>query len=790
MNRRTLSAVVTGILVLVSAGTLPAARTQTFLETSQEDFGGGEAAGIVWTSLGTLRLGRALESVLADTVGVDYVADLVEAPGGAVYAVTGGDGRLYRIEGKKAELFATIPDAYLFSAVADPKGVLYVGSGGSKGRIFRVEPQPQGPPKVQAIFEDKNTKYVWDLAWLGPETLAAATGDQGKVFRVTTAGKSEVLLDSEAKHVLCLAAGKDGALYAGTDGPGLVYRWAEKKAFILYEAEEPEITCLAVDAKGNLYAGASSGTGGRTGGVQVTVEPTIRVLPPKEPEPTPEPAKKDAGGPPEEPASPPEKAAGPEKGEAPAEPAARTPAAPAQSLADRLRDAMMQAARRAGARPTPSAPSRGTGASVYRITPEGIATRIFEGKDKMLLALAVADGRLLVGTGQEGRIHEVDLGDSTEETCIADVDPKQVMALAVTSDGRILAGTASQGRVYVLSKGYAAQGTYTSRAYDAGGSARWGALDWRGTAPPGCQVALQTRTGNVKDPEKGLWSPWSKDLAKAPARIESPAARFIQFRVTMKTASEAATPVLEQFEGAYLRANEPPKITAIASPQRAGQDPQAQAAARMRQMMQARARPEGAPGGQPQPPPQPAPQPMTLLQWQAEDPNGDSLRFNLYFRGQGEPLWILLEEDLLQPQFAWDTTTVADGWYEVKVVASDRADNPAEDAQEAWRVSDPILVDNTAPVFESVQVTPAADGLEVLVKARDAASRIVEAAYTVDSSTEWHVLAPTDRLFDSSEEQFRFKAAGLSEGPHRLAVRVSDQAGNTGHASRTVQAPK
>jgi hypothetical protein len=787
-------ALTAGLLVLLSAAPLAAARTQTFLETNQEDFGGGEAAGIVWTSLGTLRLGRAVENLLADTLGVDYVADLVEAPGGIVYAVTGGDGRIYRLEGKKAELFATLPDAYLFCGVADPKGVLYVGSGGTKGRIFRVESPKVGEVKIDTLFEDPETKYVWDLAWLAPDTLAAATGDQGKVLQVTTAGRNEVLFDSEAKHILCLAAREGGTLYAGTDDPGLVYRWADKKAFILYEAEEPEITGLALDAQGNLYVGASSGTGGRAGGIQIAPEPAIKVTPPKEPEAAPEMLKKDAGppkDPAEEGAANPPAPAGSGTGFQPVnhgQDAHATSSAPTQSLAERLRDAMRQAARRTGARPSPAGPSRGTGSSVYRIAPDGIVTRIFQGKDRMLLALALADGRLLIGTGQEGRIHEVDLGDSTEETCIADVDPKQVMALAATADGRVLAGTASQGRVYVLSKGHAAQGAYTSRAYDAGGSARWGTLDWRGTVPPGCQVSLATRTGNVKDPEKGLWSPWSKEMTKAPAKIEGPAGRFIQFRVTMKTGRDDATPVLEQYEAAYLRVNEPPRITAITHAQPQGQDPRAQALQRMRQMMAARGRPEGGSGAPPPAAPQPAPQPLLLLQWQAEDPNGDALRFDLSFRGQGEPVWIPLEKDLLQPQFSWDTTTVADGWYEVQVVASDRADNPADETREARRASDPILVDNTAPLFEDVRITPVADGVEVHVKVRDATSRLVEAAYTVDSATEWQVIAPVDRLFDSTQEEFRFKVSGLAPGPHRLAIRASDQAGNTGHVARTLPA--
>jgi hypothetical protein len=132
---------------------------------------------------------------------------------------------------------------------------------------------------------------------------------------------------------------------------------------------------------------------------------------------------------------------------------------------------------------------------------------------------------------------------------------------------------------------------------------------------------------------------------------------------------------------------------------------------------------------------------------------------------------------------------VADGWYEIKVVASDRADNPAETALEASKISDPILVDNTAPVIEKVQVQVKAGGdVEVRFAARDATSRLTAAAYTVDSADEWRPLAPTDGLFDGKRKEFRFTIGKLLPGPHRLALRAADEAQNIGHAARTLGA--
>ena len=792
------------VLALAALGAPPIeAATKTFLETNQEDFAEGEADGVVWTSLGTLRLGRALDSLLDETEGVDYVARVAEAPDGALFAVTGGAGRVYRIDGDKVALYATLPDKFLFSCAGGPDGVLYVGSGGTQGRIWRLTPQKEGEPKQEVLFEDEKVKYIWDLVCLPDGALAAATGDEGKLLRINRDGKSDVLLDSEEKHLLCLALAPDGALYAGSDGAGLVYRWADKKAFILYDAEEPEITGLALDADGNLYAGASSGTGGRGGGAEISAgTTTIRISPVLERVPedafstdernVPPGKKLPEAAPEQDPPGDPESKSADVSGEAgetsDAEeaPFGAPPAPqPIQSLADKLQEAML-AARRTAARITGGVPGGVVGNRVYRITPRGIVTPIFEGPDQMILALAVADGRLLVATGRKAHIYEVTLAGEPEDACIAGMDPKQAMALAVTRAGRIVVGTASPGRLYGLSKGFAREGTFTSQVHDAGGSATWGALEWTAATLDGTQVRLATRTGNVGDPEKGLWSDWSKDLGASPATVPSPAGRYIQFRVTMRTRDDAVTPTLEQFEAAYLRANEPPRIASVGEQAPPERSVQAQAVERLRQMMQARARSSGNSTPPPQPKPPQGPQPVRLLVWQAADPNGDRLTFDLYFRGQGEPNWIRLEKNLVQPQFLWDTSTVADGWYEIKVVASDRLDNPADTALEDARVSDPILVDNTPPLIEKVETEVRGTEAAVRFVVRDATSWITEAAYAVDSAEDWHAIAPADGLFDSPREEIRFVVRDLAAGPHRLAIRASDKAGNIARAAATV----
>jgi hypothetical protein len=556
----------------------------------------------------------------------------------------------------------------------------------------------------------------------------------------------------------------------------MVYRWADGKPFVLHDADENEITALAADADGNLYVGTSSGKSGRTGGV------TVRVVQPAPPQPD------GAEGGDENGASSGDAPDGPAdaESEGPKASPANTPMAEATKVAH-----TMQAARKPGGSGGGGAGGASGGSTVLRITPDGLATPLFDADEGMLLALAVDGGRLLVGTGNPGRLYEVTLArDGEEQACLTTLDPKMVMAIAVPDGGRPVVATAGPGRLYTLSDGYAGEGTYTSQVYDAGGSARWGALAWRGSTPGGTEVLVATRAGNVRDPEKGLWSDWSKDVKKSPAAVASPPARYIQFRVAMKTNNPNATPTLEQLEAAYLRANEPPRIVSITEIAVGDKQNRAQAVERFRQAMKKRAQDANQKGSPPRPPAPEGAQPIRILQWQAEDPNGDTLRYGLYFRGQGEERWILLEDDLQRPEYAWDTASVADGWYEVKVVATDRADHPADAALSDERVSDPVLIDNTAPILENVKAkVEKADGKAravVTFTARDAAGRLEDAAYTVDAAADWRTIAPQDGLFDAPRETFSFTVPDLSPGAHRIGVRVIDEANNHGHAAVTV----
>ncbi len=74
-----------------------------------------------------------------------------------------------------------------------------------------------------------------------------------------------------------------------------------------------------------------------------------------------------------------------------------------------------------------------------------------------------------------------------------------------------------------------------SEVLDAKIISKWGALRWEGDTPEGTSVSVAVRSGNVAEPDD-TWSDWSAEQTDAEqAVIAAPAARFLQYRVTLAT---------------------------------------------------------------------------------------------------------------------------------------------------------------------------------------------------------------------------------------------------------------
>ena len=67
---------------------------------------------------------------------------------------------------------------------------------------------------------------------------------------------------------------------------------------------------------------------------------------------------------------------------------------------------------------------------------------------------------------------------------------------------------------------------------------------------------------------------------------------------------------------------------------------------------------------------------LQTLAWKADDENDDDLVYDVLFRREGELAWKTLRKAATDPILVWDTTTVPNGTYFVRIVASDAPSNP------------------------------------------------------------------------------------------------------------------
>jgi hypothetical protein len=641
--------------------------------------------------------------------------------------------------------------------------------------------------------------HVWDVVEDNAGNLFAATGDEGKVFKITPAGGVSVAYAGPDSQVLCLATGSDGAVYAGTGPGGRVVRighdgsskvfcdfsagyvWAlsfatdgktlfaatgpkgrvykidaDGRGDLYFHAKQDHILSLACAADGTVYAGTDKD------GVVYRIDPTgkgfvlfqaaqseVRTLllaPDAVYAGTGAAGKKRSGSPvsgdamaliPVSAATTDAQPVSRRKGDA-------EPAALAASVGGRDRDT-----EKGSSAAAPSSPGAADN-SVYRIAFDGAARELFRDK-KLMLGLDRRGGKLFVATGLDGRIVEID-ESSRERTEVARLDHGLVHKILRRRDGSAVVAAGDPGNLYILKDGYALTGTVVSEVLDARLTSRWGALRWHADLPAGTQLSVAVRSGNVAEPDD-TWSGWSAEQTDSESAVAAaPPARFLQYRATLATTDPAVSPVLHRVGIRYATANQAPEITALEVPDSEKEAPKDSKKLR--------------------------------LKWTATDPNEDELTFSVFAHKEGWADWVLLDDGLSKSEWEWDTTTTPAGVYRVKVVASDRPDNPDGEALSGERTSGPVTVAHDPPAVLLRVTAVDSDKAVIEADATDPLSRLASASYSINGR-KWVSIFPKDGLFDDKRESFRFSTEALSPGTYVVVLRVKDAAGNTGTGDAT-----
>jgi hypothetical protein len=311
---------------------------------------------------------------------------------------------------------------------------------------------------------------------------------------------------------------------------------------------------------------------------------------------------------------------------------------------------------------------------------------------------------------------------------------------------------------------------------------------------------LFVRSGNTDDPDKE-WSRWFGPYTKSGSATEAPPARFVQWKAVIHDGRPGDG--VDWVSLAYLPRNVAPVIDGIAiqEPGVRTQSPASTAPGQPTPValkMPSALSTTGVTITQTtstrfeQPPQGFAQKGYRTVLWTAHDDNEDELQFAVYYRAENEKEWKLLKDKLDQKYYSFDTATLPDGAYYLKIVASDSPSNPPAAALTAERESERFEVDNTPPVVEDLRVGPpsgkAGAGHPVSFTARDAGSAIDHAQYSLDG-TDWVLVSPTNRISDAPVEHYDFGIPAPAPGEHTLAVRVFDSFENVGSAKVTFTAP-
>ena len=613
-----------------------------------------------------------------------------------------------------------------------PGGGIYVGTS-PQGKVYKVDATGKS-----SVFFDPDDRYIWSLAVDKSGNVFAATGDKGVIYRITPDGKGTVFYETRATHAMTLAFDTQGRLLAGTESPGRVFRIDPAgKPFVILDSSFNEIRTIRVDKDGTMYAiGVSSRVAGTPGSTPA--------------------------------------------------PAADT-SAPTPVVSVTAEVTAIGIAEPSGGGPPPLQTPRSTGpvtGAIYRISSDGAWDLVWELREDTPYDLAFeGNGNLLVATGNKGKIYRLS-GEPFQPTLVVRANVQQVTSILSERDGRMLLATSNPGKLLRLSAVRAERGTYTSDVRDAQTVAAWGTIRWRAQAPAGTRVEVSTRSGNTRTPDE-TWSDWAPAYAnQSGTAITSPRARYLQWRAILAGA-KGESPLLTSVSAAYL----PPQP---ASARHVNHHPPARNRlpasvpdrSRNRWL---RRRPAGSPqrgddAGLSTESRTPSVSEGTAHVCLAggEDDNKDEMTYDVFYRREGETSWKVLQRAIIDPIIVWDTTSVPNGSYLLRVVASDAGSNSPSTALTGALESSAFDIDNAPPEITISSVRREGTRLVLEFDVRDEYSAVQRADYSLDGDR-WQTIYPKDGIADSRVEQFELVLEGEAAA-RGVIVRAADALNNVSSA--------
>lgn len=212
-----------------------------------EDFSAGKLEGVAVDSVGRVRASFNLGAIAVESA--TSVWSVLRTKSGSVLIATGNEGRLLELNGGAVKEVGKADGLALTSLVEAWDDTVIVGSL-PKGKLFEYK---QGKLSEWTAIAD--AEHVFGLAFdAKAQVLYAATGPQGKLYRITKDKKVQVYLDVEEEHLMSVAVG-NGRVYAGGGDKAKLYQVdAPGRASVLYDFGRTEVRAIAIGKAGEVYA--------------------------------------------------------------------------------------------------------------------------------------------------------------------------------------------------------------------------------------------------------------------------------------------------------------------------------------------------------------------------------------------------------------------------------------------------------------------------------------------------------------------------------------------------------
>ncbi len=709
------------------------------------DFSKGTLRGLSLRQDGTLALARQFDSVLDSDQALIWSA--VYDGSRHLYVATGHDGKVFRIdESGKSSLFFDSAELDVLALALDARQNVYAATS-PNGKVYKISSGGEA-----SVFFDPDDRFIWDLAFGRDGALYVATGSKGRVFKVSPEGEATELYDTGQTNVICLAVDSENHLLAGSDPKGYVYRIApDGKAFVLFDTGMNEVHDIQVNAEGDIFLIAVNGGPGSP--APAVADPTESVT-----------------------------------------------ASPAVTVSLSLTDVSKG---QTVPTPTPvpvvaSAPATGRGklkSRLHRIGKDRSVETLWSSNTETAYGLYLdKGGNVLFSSGDKGKIYS--LSPKRELTLLIETTEEQTTRLIPAGDG-LVACTSNLAKIYRLRNRLNSQGSFESEVQDSTVVSRWGSVSWQAEVPKGASLKLFTRSGNTRRPDR-TWSDWSRPYTQAAGeKVESPPARYIQYRAVLETANQAS-PELSRVVIPYLQQNLAPEVKSIRILPQGVAFLKSEALSSNPRPVSPADREAADISGAAKAIPEPIAasiRPRRAFQrgsrsftWNASDPNGDKLAYTIHYRGDGESNWKPLVRDHLRRDYTLQSGALPDGSYRLRIVASDSPSNPAPKARSGESVSAPFIIDNSPPEVEILSRKVREGVAVVRFRVEDGISGLRRADVSTDGG-EWKPVYSTDGIVDSRMEEFRVTTQAFEKGEHVVSLRVYDAAGNLGLGKATIKVP-